>query len=112
MSKEKLFAWEGLKKEIFWIIFFIFLILMVFAYRADIKHVKELQQTECYQDCAFREGVKQKVELYPQLQFTCDYELRVCEVAGDVSTVNDEWINELISIQDDTNNTRTDSPKD
>jgi len=90
MSKDKkLFKWEGWKKEIFWIIFFIFVILMVFAYKADMDSCKTLQQTECFQDCAFREGVKQKAELYPQLQFICDYELRTCEVSGEVSTIDD-----------------------
>jgi len=98
----KALKWEGWKKEIFWIIFFIFIILLAFAYRADMKHVKELQKTECYLDCAFREGVKQKVELYPQLQFVCDYELRTCEVSGEVENINDEWINGLEIIQNET----------
>lgn len=113
-EKSKLFKWEGWKKEIIWIIFFVFLILIVFAYRADTNQCKEIQKTECFLDCAFEKSVEETIKERPDWQMICNYTSRTCEVAGllNENELEFEYELEMNSIQNDTNNTRTNTPKD
>jgi len=105
----KLFKWEGWKKEIGWIVFFIFLILLVLAYRADTQQVKEISQTECYKDCVYRASIKQTLLEHPDWQLICNDTTKQCEVAG-VNPYGDGYGNgyvlDMDLIKDDTNNTR------
>lgn len=104
--------WEGWKKEIWWIIFFIFLFLMFFAYKAETQACKEMHQTECFMDCKFKEGVEQLSQEHPNWQLICNYETRQCEVAGlnpleeGLDLEGLEGLDIELLIQNDTNNTR------
>jgi hypothetical protein len=107
-TKKKLLKWEGWKKEIWWIIFFIFLFLMFFAYKSETQMCRDMQKTDCYLDCQFKESVELTVKEHPEWQMICNYETRTCEVAG-INPLGKglEGLEIEIAIQDDTNNTRT-----
>jgi len=45
--KKPLFEWGGWKNELFWILFFGFLLLMVYGYKKDIGVCKEIAADPC-----------------------------------------------------------------
>lgn len=108
-TKKKIFKWEGWKKEIGWIIFFLFLFLIAFAYKADTQVCREMKSSECFLDCQFQEGIDRTLLEHPDWHLDCNYETRVCEVAG-LDPLGDGqgvgYVLDMEFIQNDTNNTR------
>lgn len=103
-STNKLFKWEGWKKELFWIILFLLILFMAYGYYKDKQELQKITDTECYKQCYFEESVAKMVAENPGLQFDCNYETYNCEVYGVYGAVP-KFIGGLnITLKGDTNN--------
>lgn len=81
-NKPKLFKWEGWKKEVIWIFFFIFLLFTAYAYYTETKKCRDNQQTDCYKKCITEEFTRQYIEDNPGQMINCDWETLLCTISG------------------------------
>ena len=90
----KLFKWEG-KKEIFWILFFLLLFFLTYAYFRDTKACNEVLKSDCYLECKFYETINgyQAGGITPT---DCNYETNTCYFAGIQKNIND--LDEIIEV--------------
>lgn len=85
MNKEnikKLLKWEGLKKEIPWILFIVLILLVGYDYYDLKKRHLDLLDKECVWNCMAEEYIKIVKEEYPTAIVTCDYETKGCLIFG------------------------------
>ena len=93
---KQLFKWEG-KKEIFWIVLFLLLFFLTYAYFRDTKACNEVLKSECYLECKFYETVS-GYQVNGITPTDCDYESNTCYFAGIQKEINDFKINTTINI--------------
>jgi len=78
----KLFKWEGIKKELFWIFFILFIAFISWSYFTETNSCREMIKTPCFDQCRFEEGVTQIQQENPGLSLDCDYESHTCTISG------------------------------
>lgn len=78
----KLVKWEGFKKEIPWILFWIAVFILAYTYWSDKQLLNQITDEECYKLCKFNAAIEQMRLKNPTLKFNCDYETLRCEVYG------------------------------
>jgi hypothetical protein len=85
MNKEKtrkMFRWEGVKRELPWILFWVAVLFFSWTYWKDRQELEKITDSECYQDCRWYDAVEKVAKANPELQFTCDRETEVCTAHG------------------------------
>lgn len=111
---KKLFKWEGIKKEGIWIAIFLMMFLLAWAYNAETKDVRVIIKTDCYQTCLFDKAVKDIQLRYPGLMMDCNRTTNTCIYSGVPSLQENSFYDEMKELnisflEDDTNNSRTDT---
>jgi len=85
-KKDRKPLWQGWKKELFWIIFFLLLLFTANVYRNETMACKKMIKTECFQKCEFEGGVEALRQRYqedfPGATLTCDFKTNSCLVNG------------------------------
>jgi hypothetical protein len=83
---KKLFSWEGFKKELPWMLFFLVFFFLAYAHYWELGKIKELANYPCCVECRWNEYVEiftAKVkEKYPTASVSCDDELKKCWISG------------------------------
>ena len=79
---KKLFKWEGWKKEVSWILFFIFILILAWTYYTDKKEMEKMTNSDCFRKCMVEEVVKAVHEKNPSLIIQCDYKTLSCIISG------------------------------
>ena len=80
--------WEG-KKELVWILAFLFLFIVAYSYHTETKTCREIKESVCWDawnDCMFWKTIDAFKKENPGVQMSCNATTRTCEMAGVVKT--------------------------
>jgi len=82
---KKLFSID--KGDLFWIVFFICLFAIAFAYKAETETCRRMAENDCYGKCLMEQGIDEiiaglKEKYGDDVQVKCYPELGTCELFG------------------------------
>lgn len=78
----KLLKWQGIKKELPWILFIIVILLIGYDYYSLKKRHNDLLDKECVWNCMTNEFIEKVKEEDPTTSISCDYKTRRCLISG------------------------------
>lgn len=83
MNKEKKkIGWEGIKKELPWILFWLAVLFLAWSYYQDKEELKAITEEECYKLCSWDKAVEEIRIRNPGVTFDCNYEANKCTYHG------------------------------
>lgn len=97
-KKNKLFKWEGWKKEGVWILIFLFLLIISYSYYTETSTCRKVSRTACFIDCQFQETVDKFRAEHPGLTVQCNVTTKSCEFFGVKGNDINEWVDEMKNI--------------
>jgi hypothetical protein len=83
---KKLIKFEGISKELPWILFFAFILFAAYGWNNDVKQCRTMMYNDCYLNCRLDEVVTKLSNDYPGTKVNCWLDNRTkqtqCEFAG------------------------------